>query len=262
MVSTHADSDPLIVPHAALVVIGADDTRTLVVDLGMATSFRETWELPLTVQATVLDSSPLPLVVQQLMVPTNNRNLLIFNGAATATPAPTATAYVPNPVVPFMLGEHVDNRIVINNPADVGGYHRFVQLTCANCAPGWELIVLNQLPSYAPIVVYANGRVEMAGAWLIHVQPVSGTNLPALATVVHLFERLPNSPITAITWRNGTTRAESFPPERFVEVDGRQKLGRVLVCLMGVLFCSLASFYIGVAVMKRMHAAVGYRPEQ
>jgi hypothetical protein len=262
MVSTHADSDPLIVPQAALVVIGADDTRTLVVDLGMATSFRETWELPLTVQATVIDSSPLPLVVQLLMLPINNRNLLIFSGAATATPAATATAYVPNPVMPFMLGEHVDNRIVINNPADVGGHHRFVQLTCTNCALGWELTVLNQLPIYAPMVVYANGRVEMPGAWLIRVQPVSDTNLPALATVAHLFERLPNSPITALTWRNGATRAEAFPPERFIEVDGRQKLGRVLVCLMGVLFCSLASFYIGVAVMKRMHAAVGYRPEQ
>jgi len=261
--STHAtDSDPLIVPQAALVVIGADDTRSLVVDLGMATSARETWELPLTVQATVIDSSPLPLVVQQLMLPTNNRNLLIFSGAATATPAATATAYVPNPVMPFMLGEHVDNRIVINNPADAGGHHRFVQLTCANCASGWELTVLNQLPVYAPIVVYANGRVEMPGAWLIRVQPVSDTNLPALATVANLFERLPNSPITALTWRNGATPAQSFPPERFIEVDGRQKMGRVLVCLVGVLFCSLASFYIGVAVMKRMHAAVGYRPEQ
>jgi hypothetical protein len=81
VVSTHADSDPLIVPHAALVVIGADDTRMLVVDLGMATSFRETWELPLTVQATVLDSSPLPLVVQQLMLPTNNCNLLTKTGS-------------------------------------------------------------------------------------------------------------------------------------------------------------------------------------
>jgi hypothetical protein len=261
--STHAtDSDPLIVPQAALVVIGADDTRTVVVDLGMATSAHETWELPLTVQAAVIDSAPLPLVVQQLMLPTNNRNLLIFSGAATATPAATATAYVPNPVMPFMLGEHVDNRIVINNPADIGGHHRFVQLTCVNCASGWELAVLNQLPTYAPMVVYANGRVEMPGAWLIRVQPVSDTNLPALATVAHLFERLPNSPITAITWRNGATRAEAFPPERFVEVDGRQKMGRVLVCLVGVLFCSLASFYIGVAVMKRMHAAVGYRPEQ
>jgi hypothetical protein len=184
------------------------------------------------------------------------------NGSLTATPAATATAYVPNPVMPFVLGEHVDGHIVINNPADVGGSHRFVQLTCVNCASGWELAVLNQLPTYAPIVVYANGRVEMSGAWLIRVQPVSDTNLPALATVAHLFERLPNSPITAITWRNGATRAESFPPERFVEVDGRQKMGRVLVCLVGVLFCSLASFYIGVAVMKRMHAAVGYRPEQ
>lgn len=263
IVSTHAaDSDPLIVPQAALVVIGADDTRTVVVDLGMATSIRETWELPLTVQAAVIDSAPLPLVVQQLMLPTNNRNLLIFSGAATATPAATATAYVPNPVMPFVLGEHVDGHIIINNPADVGGSHRFVQLTCVNCASDWELAVLNQLPTYAPIVVYANGRVEMPGAWLIRVQPVSDTNLPALATVAHLFERLPNSPITAITWRNGATPAQSFPPERFVEVDGRQKMGRVLVCLVGVLFCSLASFYIGVAVMKRMHAAVGYRPEQ
>ena len=111
-------------------------------------------------------------------------------------------------------------------------------------------------------MVYANGRVEMAGAWLIRVQPVNDTYLPALATVAHLFERLPDSPIAGLTWRKGTSKAESFPPERFVEVDGRQKLGRVLVCLMGVLFCSLASFYIGVAVMKRMHAAVGYRPEQ
>lgn len=263
METTHAApvESPLI-PQAALVVIGADDVRTLVVDLGAITSLRETWELPMAVQATVIESSPLPTIVQQLMLPTNNRNLLIFSGAATATPAPTATAYVPNPVVPFMLGEHVEGHIVINNPADVGGQHRFVQLTCPNCDIGWELTVLNQLPTYAPIVVYTNGRAELSGAWLIRVQPVSDTNLPALATVAHLFERLPNSAITGLTWRKGATRAEAFPPERFVEVDGRQKMGRVLVCLVGVLFCSLASFYIGVAVMKRMHAAVGYRPEQ
>jgi hypothetical protein len=135
-----------------------------------------------------------------------------------------------NPVMPFMLGERVDGRMVINNPADARGQHRFVQLTCANCAVGWELAILNQLPTYAPIVVYANGRAEMAGVWLIRVQPIKGTDLPALATVAHLYERLPNSPVTALTWRKGATRAEAFPPERFVEVDGHQRMGSVLVC--------------------------------
>lgn len=260
--SQAAATDSQVIPQAALVVIDASDVRTVVVDLGAATGIREIWQLPVSVQATVIESSPLPAIVQQLMLPINNRDLLIFDGADLATPAPTATAYVPSLVVPFALGERTDTGIVINNPVDVGGQQRFVQLTCPNCASGWELAVLNQLPSYAPLVVYANGRADMTGAWLIHVQSVSDTDLPALATVVHLFERLPNSPIGALTWRNGTARAEAFPPERFVEVDGRQKLGRVLVCLMGVLLCSVASFYIGVAVMKRMHVAVGYRPEQ
>ncbi|NBU63262.1 MAG: hypothetical protein EBS29_01930 [Chloroflexia bacterium] len=259
---TQAATEPVVNPQAALIVIDASDVRMVVVDLGMARSTREAWELPLTVQATALESSPLPRIVQQLLVPTNNRNLLIFSGAATATPAPTATAYVTSPVRPFTLGAHVDGHIVINNPADAGGQHRFVQLSCVQCASGWELTILNQLPTYAPIVVYANGRAELAGAWLIRVQPIKGTDLPALATVAHLYERLPDSPLTGLTWRKGAVRAEAFPPERFVEVDGRQQMGRVLVCLVGVLFCSLASFYIGVAVMKRMHAAVGYRPEQ
>ena len=49
--------------------------------------------------------------------------------------------------------------------------------------------------------------------------------------------------------------------ERFREVDGRTQLLRITLCLVGVLLCSLAGFYLAVAVMRRMHAAVGYRPD-
>ncbi|MFM7678772.1 MAG: hypothetical protein ACKO83_07965, partial [Roseiflexaceae bacterium] len=137
------------------------------------------------------------------------------------------------------------------------------QLTCAQCAPTWPTDILAMLPPYAPIVVYAPGAAQLSGAALIHILPVtSSSNVPALGDVVHLFERLPDQQLASPTWRAGTVSAATFPPKRMVEVDGRMTLLRVVLCLVAVLLSSIASFYLCMAVLRRMHAAVGYKPEQ
>jgi hypothetical protein len=63
-----------------------------------------------------------------------------------------------------------------------------------------------------------------------------------------------------VSWQSTVTEIKQAP-ERFREVDGRTQLLRITLCLVGVLLCSLAGFYLAVAVMRRMHAAVGYRPD-
>jgi hypothetical protein len=127
----------------------------------------------------------------------------------------------------------------------------------------WPTDFLNMLPPYAPIVVYAPGAVQLSGAALIQILPVtSKSSVPALGDVVHLFERLPDAQLASPTWRTGTVSAATYPPKRMVEVDGRMTLLRVVLCLVAVLFSSIASFYLSMAVLRRMHAAVGYKPEQ
>lgn len=245
------------VPRAAMVLIASDNNRQIVLDVGDAQGAVETLVLPAQVQAEVLTNSPLPTIVQQLMVPTTTQNFLLFKGEPTATPAPTMTPYVPR--------ARADVRILPGNQLETDMHHpgaRFVSLTCTKCAPDWELSVLNQLPDYAPIVVYAPGRVQLPGAWLIHIKSVPGSSLPTFGNVVHLFERLPDQELSALSWRSGRVNDATYPPERLIQVDGRMTLMRIAFCMVAVLFCSIASFYLALAVMRRMHAAVGYKPEQ
>ena len=257
MPQTYAQS-PAVQPQAALVVIAPDDSRSLVIDVGDARTEREQLVLPPAVHAGAVPDSPLPRIVAELMLPSTPARYLLFNGEATATPAPTQTPYVPRPVAQYTLQDSI---LLTTNDAAPGA--RFVQLTCAQCAPTWTTDILNTLPAYAPIVVYAPGAVQLSGAALIHVLPVtSNSGVPALGDVVHLFERLPNQQLASPTWRAGTVSAATFPPKRMVEVDGRMTLLRVVLCLVAVLFSSIASFYMSMAVLRRMHAAVGYKPEQ
>ena len=167
------------------------------------------------------------------------------------------TPYVPRTVAEVTV---LPPNRVQTAPQDVGS--RFVAVACATCPPRWEVALLNQLPAYAPMVIFAPGAVQLHGAWLIHIMPVSDAELPALGDVVHLFARLPDQRIEAPTWQSGRVVAATYPLERRVEVDGRVTLIRIVFCLVAVLFCSIASFYMAMAVMRRMHAAVGYKPEQ
>lgn len=249
---------PVVQPQAALIVIAPDDSRSLVIDLGDARNDIEQLALPPAVHARALPDSPLPRIVAQLMVPSISTRYLLLKGEATATPAPTQTPYVPRPMAQFTLQ---DAMVLTSKDAALGA--RFVQLTCAQCDPTWPTDILNMLPPYAPIVVYAPGAVQLSGAALIQILPVtSKSSVPALGDVVHLFERLPDAQLASPTWRTGTVSAATYPPKRMVEVDGRMTLLRVVLCLVAVLFSSIASFYLSMAVLRRMHAAVGYKPEQ
>jgi hypothetical protein len=55
--------------------------------------------------------------------------------------------------------------------------------------------------------------------------------------------------------------AEVTAPVRVVIADGTQTLMRLVLCLVGVLLLSVASFYGALALTKRMHSAVGFRRE-
>ncbi|MFM7680171.1 MAG: hypothetical protein ACKO83_15140, partial [Roseiflexaceae bacterium] len=93
MPQTYAQS-PVVQPQAALIVIAPDDSRSLVIDVGDARTDIEQLALPPAVQARALLDSPLPRIVVQLMLPSTATRYLLFNGEATATPAPTQTPYV------------------------------------------------------------------------------------------------------------------------------------------------------------------------
>ncbi len=244
-------------PQAAMLIIASDDTRQLIIDVGDARADRETLNLPAVVRARPLSESPLPALVQQFMVPTVTQKYLLLKGEPTATPAPTATPYLPRQTASFRI--QAPN--TLDTPAGQAGA-RFVELTCPQCPPAWESSILAQLPAYAPIIVYAPGAVTLPGAWLIHIQPVDTPALPPLGRVVHLFERLPDEALAQATWRAGDVAPATYPARRMLQVDGRMTLLRIVFCLVAVLFSSIASFYLSMAVLRRMHAAVGYKPEK
>lgn len=249
-----------MLPQALLVVVDSDtDTMSVHVDLGASSDVPQTWQLPAGAQVQVLRDSPLPDAVEALTVPSKMRRWLRFDGKPTATAAPTPTPYVRGTVDGTLDVTQRDASLAVA-PAQRGAQHRFVEIRCATCDAEWVLIIMNQLPRYAPIVVYAPGAVDWPGLWRIQAKPVAETSLPALGQVVTLFERTSESVQSRPTWNGQRTRVTQ-PPERFVEADGRIQLMRLTVCLVGVLLCSLAGFYLAVAVMRRMHAAVGYRAD-
>ena len=251
--------DNIAQPQALMIIVEANQQLRVHVDLGMARSMQEQWQVPLGSQVVDVPTSPLPRVVEALMLPVNQRRLLRFDGKPTQTPAPTATAYVLRDSQPFMLRQ-VGNQVTVLIPADSSGMHRFVELTCAECPDDWVLPLVNQLPEEAPVVVFAPGTSEWPGLWRIQSKAVDGGDLPPLAAAVTLFERTAD-PVTAmVSWQSTVTEIKQAP-ERFREVDGRTQLLRITLCLVGVLLCSLAGFYLAVAVMRRMYAAVGYRPD-
>ncbi len=246
-------------PQAVMIIVEADQQFRVQVDLGSARSVQEQWLAPLGSQVVSVPISPLPSVVEALMLPANQRRMLRFDGKPTQTPAPTATAYALRDVQPFMLTQSGD-QVAVVIPADSGGMHRFVELTCAGCASDWVLPLVNQLPVQAPVVVFAPGTSDWPGLWRIQSMAVAESDLPALAAAVTLFERTDDVVTAPVRWQS-TVVAVKQAPERFREVDGRTQLLRITLCLVGVLLCSLAGFYLSIAVMRRMHAAVGYRPD-
>jgi len=74
-----------------------------------------------------------------------------------------------------------------------------------------------------------------------------------------LFVRQKDTPIGAVQVTN-LRQVSDTPVEQFAYRDGRSRLLTVVLCLVGVLFLSVSSFYLSLAVMRRMHAAVGYNP--
>ena len=256
-----------IVPQSMLVIVEQTDQGVdyrVHVDLGEAVDMAQTWQVPIGAQVQSIDDSPLPDAVSALMVPSKNRRLLRFDGKPTAVPAPTLTPYVRRDMgvnTGREVAVTVANQLVTIAPSNPPyTQHRFVQVTCATCDAAWLLALVRQLPVHAPVVVIADGVVTWSGMWRVQALPVAETAVPALGEVVTLFERTADDVDVLPTVARGT-RAAVQPPERFVEADGRTQLLRLTVCLVGVLLCSLAGFYLAVAVMRRMHAAVGYRPE-
>lgn len=249
-------------PVAALVFVESNGDVTLHVDFGDALSIEEQWTAPDGVQLLALDDSPLPSVVTTMQLPTRYKDYLLLNGEPTPQPIPTITPYVRRASVPFMLGEHTRDQVNIIMPADANIFgHRFVAVTCDECQTDWAQQVLVQLPPGAPIVVIAPYVAEIDGAWRIKAQPATfdGVVTDDGAARATLFVRQKGIPIGVVKVTDVRQVADT-PVEQFVYRDGRSRLLTVVLCLVGVLFLSVSSFYLSLAVMRRMHAAVGYNP--
>lgn len=253
-----------VTPVAALVYVADDATVTMHVDLGDAQSAMQQWEIAADVALNPLNDSPLPTLVESLQLPVRTKDYLLLNGEPTPQPVPTLTPYVRRSSIPFMVAERTTEMASVVIPADsTSNGHRFVEVTCAPCALGWEQRVLAQLPADAPIVVVAPFVAQIDGAWRIKAQPatVDGQLADDGAMRATLFVRQKDSPIGVVQVTDMREVADT-PVEQFVYLDGRSRLLTVVLCLVGVLFLSVSSFYLSLAVMRRMHAAVGYNPNE
>jgi hypothetical protein len=249
-----AQSNESASPVAALVFVTDDSRVTVHIDLGDAGAMMQQWEVASEVTLRTLPDSPLPTLVRALQL----------NGEPTPQPVPTLTPYVRRESVPFMIGERTTDSAAVVIPADVSSSgHRFVELTCATCASGWEQLILAQLPDRAPIVVVAPTVAQIDGAWRIKAQPVnmSGELADDAEARATLFVRQKDRPVGGVELTEMRQIADT-PFVQFNYVDGRPRLLRVVLCLVVVLFMSVSSFYLSIAVMRRMHAAVGYNPNE
>lgn len=249
-------------PVAVLVFIAEDGQMVIHADLGGVTAYEEQWSVPAQVQIREIPDSPLPTLVEALMIPHASQDYLLFNGAPTPRPLPTLTPYTQQSSVPYMLTNRMDDTVTVVAPADISGTgHRFVELTCAACVSGWEQSVLAQLPDAAPIVVVAPYVTELDGAWRTKALATTyaGALDPTADARATLFVRQANTAISAIRLTT-LQQITDAPPVRYRYIDGRRRLLTVTLCLVGVLFMSVTSFYLSIAVMRRMHAAVGYKP--
>jgi hypothetical protein len=249
---------------AVLALIGDDGAMTLHVDLGNADAMTQPWPVPTGAQIRELADSPLPVMVETMQLPVRSKDYLLLNGEPTPVPMPTLTPYIRRDIVPFMLGERSADVVQVVIPADVNSNgHRFVEVSCLQCDAGWEQFVLAQLPADAPIVVVAPFIAEIAGAWRIKAQPATADGRFDAGAMYRatLFERQSATPVGAIM-RTDLRQVSDTHREKFRYIYGRSRLLRVVLCLVAVLFMSVSSFYLSIAVMRRMHAAVGYNPNE
>lgn len=259
-----AQSNSSATPVAALVFVADDASVTVHVDLGDAGAMVQQWAVMSAVTMRTLADSPLPTLVDALQLPMQSKDYLLLNGEPTPQPVPTLTPYALRQSVPFMITERTADTATVVIPADISSSgHRFVELTCMTCTPGWEQVVLAQLPDLAPIVVIAPSVAQIDGAWRVKAQPVrmSGELADDAEARATLFVRQKDRPVSSVILTDMRQIAE-MPFEQFNYVDGRPRLLRVVICLVAVLFMSVSSFYLSIAVMRRMHAAVGYNPNE
>jgi len=262
LLTTPLHAASVITPVAALVFVDESGAMVIHVDLGDAQSMQETWNAPAPLRVRALDTSPLPGLVEALQRPEVRDDYLLFNGEPTPQPLPTRTPYTQRTAIPFMLGEANGDTVYVRIPADSSSTgHRFVEVTCAECPSDWTQRMLSQLPDMAPIVVVAPFVAQIEGAWRISAMAVTtdGRIDVAASARATLFERLASQPVGVVELTSQREVRDS-PRVVYDYIDGRSRLLRVVICLVAVLFLSVSSFYLSIAVMRRMHAAVGYNP--
>lgn len=180
-------------------------------------------------------------------------SLLRFGGNLEPTAIPTIT--------PFALGALAADAgsanpagAQITLPAGAAGAHVVWSFRCAvTCAADWYVGLLRRLPAYAP--VYAIGQAALTCPGLATVQAVQAPQ--HVVTVLSTLEQPPLGVCQALP----ALPTAVTPPVRTITVDGTMTLLRLVFCLIAVLLLSIGSFYGALALTKRMHAAVGFRPE-
>jgi hypothetical protein len=255
--SDHAQAADLVAPHAALVDINPDGTVTLLLELHGAVDAPTVLMLPAGASARRDDSTVLGRLLERYLVPLETTEVLEFNGVLDATQIPTLTPYLratPASGTVNQDGARVDLPAV--PPEAV--YKLFVE--CPQCPPGWYVTVLAQLPQYAPVVVLGDGVAECVGMWRVRATRDADIGAGIPARVVSLLS-IQDVGAAGMCRTGSAQSAEVTAPVRVVIADGTQTLMRLVLCLVGVLLLSVASFYGALALTKRMHSAVGFRRE-
>ena len=244
-----------VTPRVAMLDFGSDGAVTVTIEVGGTEEPNAAVILP---DGTIVrrdESGRMGSLLEQLVVPYETSEVLEFRGVLDATQVPTLTPY--RRVTPAS-GNVVQRGTTLElQPASKDSAF-MLSITCPQCAAGWYSTVLSQLPAYAPVLVLADGVADCTGLWRVRADRTQAIDATLPARVVTLLTVQDAAAVDVCQIGTAQTAAITAPV-RVVIADGTQTLLRVVVCLVGVLLLSVASFYGALALTKRMHSAVGFR---
>jgi hypothetical protein len=253
----HTKAATVVTPHAALVDIHPNGEVTLMIELHGAAEVQTILTLPAGASAQPVDSDQMGRLLERYVVPFETSEILEFNGVLDATQIPTMTPYLratPAAGTVNQVGT------LVNLPAVSSGAVYTLAVVCPQCANAWYVAVLAQLPQYAPVIILGNGVADCVGMWRVRAARDGDLGAGMPTRVVSLLT-IKDAGMVGGCATSAAQSADVAVPVRIVTADGTQTLLRLVLCLVGVLLLSVASFYGALALTKRMHSAVGFRRE-
>ncbi len=246
------------VPQAALLEIQPDGSVMLVVEITAANSEAPMLVLPTGAIAQRDTTDILVNLIERYAVKLETSEVLQFNGVLDATAIPTLTPYARSKPVSGAISQDGSS---LRLPVTPVGMSIRMAIRCTGCAADWYRPLLQQLPTYAPVVVIGAGVAHCPGLWRVQANTDVDTGAGRAGEVVTMLSVQNTSLIDRCTITDAKYAAVAAPI-RVVTADGTQTLLRVVLCLVVVLLLSISSYYGALALTKRMHSAVGFRPEK